>query len=99
MPACSACGADVVWKDRRPVNPDGSPHWDACKAKRFSQAKKNGTAYQGKDEAGYRHRGKNFATWKRGGTTGPATIPSCPHGVPPWEVCPCSFPEHLKGAA
>lgn len=38
MRACNRCGLPIVFKQRGgrtlPTNPDGSDHWDACKAAR-----------------------------------------------------------------
>jgi hypothetical protein len=58
MRSCNRCGLPIAFKRRNgraiPVNPDGSDHWDACKAQQ--RAKRSPDVIQGKTIIGERSR-------------------------------------------
>lgn len=86
---CGKCGGDIRWQNRRPVNLDGSEHWDTCKEIQFRAARQFGTPYQTENESGYVYRGTTWRTWLRGPTvTGAKYVENtCDCGLPPWELC------------
>ena len=58
MRACNRCGLTIVFKHRGgrtlPTNPDGSDHWDACKA--AQRAKRSPDTIKGKTIIGEHYR-------------------------------------------
>jgi hypothetical protein len=88
---CSACGGGIKFVDHRPLNSDGTLHWDVCKERQFTAVKTKGTYYVTDSEAGYVYKGEVFRTWLRGPViTGSKYKESCNCDLPPWEVCACS---------
>ena len=97
---CNACNGEVRFINRKPVNPDGSPHWDTCKQRQFAVVQKRGRYYETESEAGYIYKGEKWPTWKRGPRiVGENYKPSnCNCDLPPWEACAaCAIKE--KSAA
>lgn len=86
---CRACGGQISFLDRMPVNEDGSAHWDICKARQFERVKERGTPYKTANETGFIYQGERMATWKRGPTiTGSKYQPdNCGCGIAPWNLC------------
>ena len=86
---CNACGGLVKFVGRKPLNEDGTPHWDICKERQFEKVKKHGTPYKEENEAGYIYKGERWRTWLRGlAITGSIYKPDrCDCGLPPWELC------------
>jgi hypothetical protein len=85
------------------MNPDGSSHWDLCRATRTRLAQTEGKAFSDKHGEGFEHQGKRHYMMRKGlhviGTD--YSLPSCDCKSPPWEDCihttvEDSYLSHLK---
>lgn len=71
---CRKCGLQIAWKQTEsgkwcPTNPDGSDHWDICRAQQFANSKRRVTVGE-----------LEFVTEPRGRMP---QVPD--DGLPPWD--------------
>ena len=95
---CKECGSPVSFVKMpngklRPVNIDGSDHFDRCSYLTFQRIKRDGVAFSDAAGEGYEHRGKkHYAHLVGKAIVGAQYVPSCGQcDVPPWVECRCSF--------
>jgi hypothetical protein len=84
---CNACNGFVKFVGKRPMNEDGTSHWDICKERQFAKVKAKGVFYRtDKGDEGYIYKGKAYPTLIIGPRiVGSEYKPSADSDVPPWE--------------
>ena len=102
MATCKLCGDPIkfskVGKVWNVSNPDGSEHWDTCKAKQFEFVKENGAFFEDGYVKGYRMPdGQVVYTQQGTRIVGDLYKPSgdCAECCAPWEVCSWPCPDSL----
>ena len=89
MTKCKQCQLEIVWINKRCLNPDMSDHWDRCSEEQFRIVRETGKPFVDSEGDGYLYQGKKHYTMRRGKVTvGDKYKPDgCTCGLPPWELC------------
>lgn len=109
---CKQCGGTITFRKLPngkwcPTEPNGSDHFDVCSQRRTETFMREGKRFEGvrmdgQIVSGYRI-GNEFRAHHR--TTGKSITGklykpiecAAPCGLPPWEICACSFKETRHG--
>ena len=100
---CRDCGSPIAFKKppngrSRPVEPDGSDHFDKCSARKWERLQRNGQRFESSDdvgvtESGYRLGDTSKRDYIRGKLIVGAQYRERHHRdtctAAPWEECAC----------